>query len=338
MTTTPHRRMGSRARLGFVALIATALFAASCTLVGQGDLHVSNDLSGIGADNTTLHAYAPDPGDVWPPAGFVNLQVRGDHFGSPPSYGMNGFLYLVRTSLTCPQSEGAPETFSLNDVTISGIITVTNGSVNQFVTMQDTPSNRESNWALIEINELAGYPGTHKIHRCGIVTWTGSSSTIVDACTLRSSLEGHALTQSKSFSLDASNKWQFCNGGAAAGSNEKFLFHTTAGGASWTLISRTTLGSPPVETGVGTLPNGNGVSAAFFQDASKGWLGLSSPGANLWRSTDGGHNWTSVAAAGLSAAVPVTSISFSDALNGSFVTPDGTWITSNGGTTWAKVP
>ena len=247
--TTPSHRVGSRTRLALILLLGAALFATSCTLVGQGNLHVSNDLSGIGADNTMLHAYAPDPGDVWPPAGYVNLQVTGSDFGTPPSYGMNGFLYLVSTSLDCPQSEGAPETFSLNDVTITGIVTVTNGSVNQFLTMQDTPTNRQSHWAIIEINELAGFPGTHKIHRCGAVTWTGPSPALVDPCTLRTSLEGRALVPGRSFTLDANTRWQFCNGGAAAGSGEKFLFQTTNGGASWALISRTTLGSPYARSG-----------------------------------------------------------------------------------------
>lgn len=167
MIAKPRRR-----HLALLALVALGLFAASCTLVGHGDLRVSNDLSGIGADNTTLQAFAPDTGDVWPPANDVNLYVKGSDFGSPPSYGMNGFLYLVRTALDCPQSEGAPEAFNLNDVTITGIVTVTNGSVNQFLTMRDTPANRASRWALIEINELAGFPGAHKIHRCGTVTWT----------------------------------------------------------------------------------------------------------------------------------------------------------------------
>ena len=142
----------------------------------------------------------------------------------------------------------------------------------------------------------------------------------------------------RSFALDANTKWQFCNGGAAAGSSEKFLFYSTNGGASWTLISRTPLGSPPAEAGVGALPNGNGVSAIFFQDASNGWLGLSSPGANLWRSTDGGHNWTAVTVTGLDPGVPVDAISFSDAMHGSFTTPEGAWITSDGGTNWTKVP
>jgi hypothetical protein len=331
---SPLRR---RYLLALAPMLFAAIVAASCTLVGQGHLNVANDLSGIGADNTTLSAYVADPGEVWPPAGQINLFVKGDDFGKPPSYGMQGYLYLVRTEAACPQSEGAPESFTLNQVTIAGIITVKNGSVDQFVTMQDTASNRASRWALIEINELAGFPGEHLIHRCGTVTWTSGLAT-VDPCTLRTSLEGQALTPNKAFALNANTKWQICLGGAAAGSNEKFLFKTVDGGAIWTLISRTTLGNPPAEPGVGEMPNGTGAGALFFQDATKGWMGLTSPGANLFKSSDGGKNWTQVNAAGLDPGVPVQSITFTSANNGSFTTPEGTWTTSNGGSTWAKVP
>jgi photosystem II stability/assembly factor-like uncharacterized protein len=209
--------------------------------------------------------------------------------------------------------------------------------VNQFLTQADTPAARQARWALIDIPELAGFPGQHLIHRCGTVSWSSGSGALVDACTTRTSIEGFALTPGDSFALDANNKWQFCYGGAAAGSNEKLLFRTTNGGTSWTLISRTTLGNPPAEAGVGELPNGNGVSALFFQDASKGWLGLNSPGQNLFKSTDGGHNWTAVSATGLNPGVPVTSITFSSANNGSFTTPEGTWTTTNGGATWTKM-
>ncbi len=336
MISRRHRPVFTHLALG--ALTAAALAVASCTLVGQGDLHVSNDLSGIGADNTIFRAFAPDSGDPWPPAGFVNVSVRGDDFGRPPSYGMNGYLYLAHTDLACPQSEGAPEAFTLGDVTLAGIVTVANGSVNQFVTVPDTAANRQSHWALMEINELADFPGLHLLHRCGEVTWTGSPSSTADPCTLRTSLEEAALTKGAFFALDADTMWRFCYGGAAAGSNEKLLFRSDNGGTIWALISRTTLGNPPAEAGVGELPNGNGVSALFFQNANKGWLGLNSPGHNLLRSTDGGHNWGELPISGLDPGVPVQSISFADAAHGALVTPDGTWTTADGGANWAQAP
>jgi hypothetical protein len=333
---TALRRISTRSRLAIGALVIGSMLAASCTVVGQGDLHVSNDLSGIGRDNTTLTAYAPDPGDVFPPPGTVSLYVKGDDFGVPPSYGMNGYLYLVRTDLECPQSEGAPEGFNLADVTVVGIVTVTNGSVNQFVTMPDIAANRQPRWALIEINEFAGYEPLHLSHRCGTVTWGAPVVGLTDPCTLRTSLEGNQLADGKAFALDANTKWQFCYGGAAAGSNEKFLFRTGDGGVTWALISRTTLGNPPPEFGVGELPNGIGVSALWFTDSTDGWLGLSSPGHNFLRSTDGGHNWTEVVVTGLDQAVPVVSISFSDAMHGIFTTPTDTFTTTDGGATWVK--
>jgi len=161
-----------RFKLAFAAMLTLALLASACTLVGQGALNVANDQSGIGADNTTFHAFAADSGDPFPPAGYLNLFVRGDDFGSPPSYGMNGYLYLVRTNLPCPQSEGAPEAFTLADVTIIGVVTVTNGSVNQSSIMLDSPAARQFRFASMEIPELAGYPGLHLLERCGTITWS----------------------------------------------------------------------------------------------------------------------------------------------------------------------
>jgi hypothetical protein len=160
------------ARTKLAALAATAILAASCTLVGEGDLHVQNDLSGIGADNTIFRAFEADTGDVFPPSGYLNLFVRGDDFGSPPAYGLNSYLYLVRTDDDCPMSEGAPETFELADVTLIGIVTITGGTANQFLLMPDAPGARQQTFALIEINELDGFPGEHYIHRCGEVTWS----------------------------------------------------------------------------------------------------------------------------------------------------------------------
>jgi hypothetical protein len=330
----PPRR--TLALVAFLTLVGVAALAASCRLAGQGHLNVANDLSGIGRDNTEFRAYVADPGEPWPPPGVLNIYVRGDDFGRPPSYGMDGYLYLVSTGLPCPQSEGAPEAFTLPQVTIHGIVTVTNGSVNQFITVPDTAANRADRWALIDIPELAAYPGQHLIYRCGTVAWDANVHALSDPCTLRTGVDGQALTPGVGYKLNASRSWQFCDGGAAAGSREKLLFTTTDGGETWSLVSRTTLGNPPAEAGVGTLPNAGSDSALLFQDANKGWLGLSGPGQNFFKSTDGGHNW--IAVAGFPSAVPVVSIAFSDADHGVVTLSDGTlWHTSDGGSSWAMM-
>ncbi|MEX2226323.1 MAG: hypothetical protein WEB52_07740 [Dehalococcoidia bacterium] len=154
------------------ALGVLALAEAACELVGQGDLPVQNDLSGIGADNTVFYAWEHESGDVWPPTGMLSLAVRGDDFGSPPSYGMDGFLYVVRTDAACPMREGGPEVFELADVTIVGVVTVTGGTVNQVLSTPDTAGVRQDRWALIEIGEFSATEPGHAIHRCGTVTWS----------------------------------------------------------------------------------------------------------------------------------------------------------------------
>jgi hypothetical protein len=159
---------------------------------------------------------------------------------------------------------------------------------------------------------------------------------VVDPCTLRDSLEGLPLGAGVAFDLGGGVMWQLCGGGAAAGSSEKYLFKTTDGGVNWTLLSMTTLGNPTPEAGVGELPNGNGVDAMFFIDEQNGWLGLTSPGMNLFRTSDSGVTWTFVSV--LDPGVPVTAINFTDASNGTFTTPDGDWMTSNGGDTWTAAP
>lgn len=158
----------------------------------------------------------------------------------------------------------------------------------------------------------------------------------IDPCTLRTSVEGGPLAPGPSFTLNSQAIWQLCLGGAAAGSSEKWLFATTNAGLAWTLISRTTLGNPPPEAGVGDFPNGNGVVQLLFLDATNGWLAMNSPGQNLFRSEDGGHTWSAIPE--LPPAVPVTSISFTDAAHGTAVTPDATWTTSDGGDTWVQEP
>lgn len=159
---------------------------------------------------------------------------------------------------------------------------------------------------------------------------------LIDPCTLRDSLEGQPLVDGPFYLLAEGDGWQLCIGGAAAGSSEKYLFGTPDGGVTWTLLSMTTLGNPPPEAGVGELPNGNAAEVLYFIDADTGWLGLSSPGVNLFGTTDGGVSWTP--ADDLPPGLPVTAIEFSDAENGVATTPEGDWTTSDGGATWAPAP
>ncbi len=158
--------------LAVLALALTALVAVACRTVGYGELHVANDLSGLARDDTFLRAFASDPGDVFPPSGYLNLWVRGDDFGHPPSYGLNGYAYLMRGNAACPETEAGPELVNLSDFSIEGIVTVRSGSVDQFLLMEDTPANRNATWALTDINAWPGSPGSYFVYRCGTVTWT----------------------------------------------------------------------------------------------------------------------------------------------------------------------
>lgn len=164
-----------------------------------------------------------------------------------------------------------------------------------------------------------------------------SDVTATNACELRPGTDGATLQQGPSAALGGlTTRWQLCIGNAAAGSSEKMLFVSEDGGQTWTLISRTALGNPPPEAGVGELPAGTGVNVLLFLDAQNGWMGLGSPGQNLWRSQDGGVNWTPIDV--IPPGVPVTTISFTDAQNGAAVTPDSAWITADGGATWTEQP
>jgi hypothetical protein len=153
-----------------VSLVILAFAAGGCRLIGTGQLHVQNDLSGLGRNNTVIGAFIPDIGEPFPGRDEIAIYVRGDDFGRPPAFGLNGYLYLVRTELPCPESEAAPEVFRLNQVVVVGIITVRDGSVDQVVSMQNQQGSRDPTWALMDVGQLP--EGGHYIHRCGTVTWT----------------------------------------------------------------------------------------------------------------------------------------------------------------------
>jgi len=163
---------------------------------------------------------------------------------------------------------------------------------------------------------------------------TATVQLVYNPCESRISVGGQPFIATLSFKL-ADIEWQMCIGGAAAGSSGKLLFKTRDGGSHWDLISQTA-DNPSAGPGVGLLPNGNAAEALFFTDEQHGWLGLSSPGANLFRTTDGGANWIDVPV--LPPGVPVLGISFADASHGSVTTPEGGWTTADGGQSWSQVP
>ncbi len=158
----------------------------------------------------------------------------------------------------------------------------------------------------------------------------------IDPCATSMYRSGPPWEAGVSFTLDVSTTWQTCIGGIAAGSSAKPLFRTLDGGHSWTLVSRTTFGATP-EPGVGALPSGKGASALAFQDVSDGWVGLDSPGHNLYRTRDGGLSWTP-AIDDLPSAVAVMTIVFTSANEGRVETSEGAWVTSDGGNDWTKSP
>ncbi len=163
-----------------------------------------------------------------------------------------------------------------------------------------------------------------------------ASSGGTEACDLRDASDGLALVVGPSFQLGEA-VWQLCIGGAGAGSSEKYLFRSEDGGATWDLISQTTPGDiMPDDDDDSDLPIGNAAEVIYFVDEDNGWIGLSSPGPNLHRSQDGGETWTAID--DLPPAVPVTSIAFTDAQNGTVTTSESTWTTSDGGDTWVETP
>lgn len=166
------RRRGTRYAMLMGAAVAVALVAAGCKLVAQGELHVANDESGLSGP-AVFRAWEHEDGDFVPPEGFLAIGVIGSQFGRPPSFGLDGFLYLVSTDEPCPMSEGAPEVFEPADVRVRGVITVTDGNVNQMVLVPDTADVRGDDvWALIEIAPFPDAGGGHLVHRCGEVTWS----------------------------------------------------------------------------------------------------------------------------------------------------------------------
>ncbi len=161
--------------------------------------------------------------------------------------------------------------------------------------------------------------------------FTSTPAPFVDACSLFPE-QKQWYANSPAFALNVDVRWQLCVTNANAGTSEKYLFRTSDSGASWKLISETTIGNPTPQAGVGQLPNRGTAVQILFLNETDGWLGLNGPGLNLWRSQDSGVTWSSISA--IPSAVPVTSITFTDSQHGTVRTPEGNCTTSDGGITW----
>ena len=82
--------------------------------------------------------------------------------------------------------------------------------------------------------------------------------------------------------------WLICLGGAAAGSSAKVLFHTTDGGARWSIVSQVRSLTAPPQPGAITREEPDALVAA---SPSRLWLAALN---NLFVSTDGGARWSRI--------------------------------------------
>ena len=153
----------------------------------------------------------------------------------------------------------------------------------------------------------------------------------VDVCATRRSLNGRPLIPGLTTVASPTVRFQLCVGAPEDLNTEKFLFRTADEGRAWVLISRTDAQSGVREPGVGTMPDA-GMITSFVFNGSRGWLGLDGPAKDLLLSKDGGVTWQPVPE--LAAAVPVQSIEFTDALNGTVTTVDSRWSTVDNGAHW----
>jgi hypothetical protein len=172
MTIARRRKAGLTGALTLALLIFSA-----CRLVGSGQLHVVNDESGLGANDTVVLAFAPEAGDAWPPAGQAALLVTGTDFGVPPAFGMDGELYLVNSAFAmCPTGGVGPHVFNFagQAVNILGTLTITDGVAHQWFTIPFTdpqPMRHYLSWALVDVDPVPGSSGDHMIRRCGAMNW-----------------------------------------------------------------------------------------------------------------------------------------------------------------------
>ena len=151
--------------------------------------------------------------------------------------------------------------------------------------------------------------------------------------------------------IDENNGWMLADLGVGAGSNAVAVFQTTDGGATW--IQRYT-NDPNLPDAGDSLPLGGLKADLVPLDMQTAWVGgvVYSPGTiYLYRTDDGGQNWTQVSlelpegAENFELGIDEDQVQFVSAEDGFLVvrmsgdsTQTAVYITNDGGDTWQLTP
>ena len=138
---------------------------------------------------------------------------------------------------------------------------------------------------------------------------------------------------------DPQDGWVMVGGEPGAGSQAKYLYHTSDGGRTWRLWAQASFN---LATGTATdssLPIGWYVSTIFFRSKLVGYLSLNR--GPVLETTDGGHTWQTVWSAFFQPEAEYDRrIQFVNAKDGWLLAKsDGLtlWGTTNGGGTWRSL-
>ncbi len=141
------------------------------------------------------------------------------------------------------------------------------------------------------------------------------------------------------FFRTSTDGWLLIGAGPSAGNEAKELFSTRNGGATWTHASGSL--ERPGAMNPGEVPSYGYVGPVLFTSAQEGWITLFRAG--ILHSMDAGKHWTMA----LGPSETPLGLQFTDQQHG-WTATDGypslagplriLWSTSDGGTTWQRVP
>jgi photosystem II stability/assembly factor-like uncharacterized protein len=151
--------------------------------------------------------------------------------------------------------------------------------------------------------------------------------------------------------LDANNGWMLADLGVGAGSNAVAVFQTTDGGVTW---MQSYTNDPNLPEASDSLPLGGIKSDLVPLNMQTAWVGgvIYSPGSvYLYRTDDGGQNWTPVSlelpedAENFELGIDRDQMKFVSATDGFLVlrmsgdsTETAVYVTNDGGDTWTLTP